>query len=154
MDKLKECIFCDFVSGKWKTHQNRFKFEILEETKNTISFLSIDFPHPKKEHILVIPKKHYENLEDCPKKILHELIEHTSLISKAVRLENDGANILLNDGESAEQSVMHCHFHIIPRNKKDGIKIELWKRANITENDYHKLNTKVKKLIKKAKKGK
>jgi len=145
-----KCIFCDFVSGKWKEHRNKFKFEILNETKHTISFLSIDFPHPKQEHILVIPKKHYLNLEDCPKYVLHELIEHVSIASKVLRLENQGCNILLNDGKSAEQTVMHTHFHLVPRNEKDGIQIELWKRVNISKNKYSELNKKVKKLFKKT----
>jgi histidine triad (HIT) family protein len=144
----ENCLFCDFVLGKWKEHKNKFNFEILKETPNTISFLSIDFPSPKREHILVIPKKHYTNLEDCPKKVLHELIEHTTLASKALRLENAGCNILLNDGKSAEQSVMHTHFHVVPRNNKDGIEIELWKRVNVSAKTYHDLNTKVKNLFK------
>ena len=148
----EECIFCDFVNGNWKKHRNKFKFEILHETKHTISFLSIDFPSPKREHILIIPKKHYKNLEDCPKVVLHDLIEHVALASKVLRLENGGCNILFNDGRSAEQTVMHAHFHLVPRNKKDGIKIELWKRVNISGKKYHELNKKVRKLFKKAKK--
>jgi histidine triad (HIT) family protein len=149
----EECIFCDFVSGKWKQHRNKFKFQILNETPKTISFLSIDFPKPAREHVLVIPKKHYTNLEDCPKGTIHELIEHVSLISKAIRLEHEGCNILLNDGRSAEQTVMHAHFHVVPRDKGDKIEIELWKRMNIRAKTYNDLNKKVKKLIKKAKKS-
>ena len=145
----EDCLFCNFVSGKWKMHGNKYKFEILQETPNTISFLSIDFPSPKREHILVIPKKHYTNLEDCPKKVLHELMEHTTLASRALRLENQGCNILLNNGRSAQQSVMHAHFHVVPRNDKDGIEIELWKRVNISTKAYKELNKKVKKLFKK-----
>jgi len=148
----KECIFCDFVSGKWKKHRNKFVFEILHETKNTISFHSIDFPSPKKEHVLIIPKKHYPNLGDCPKKVLHELIDHVSLVSKALRLENDGANVLLNDGRSAEQTVMHTHFHVVPRNKGDKIEIELWKRTNISGANFRKINLKIKKMIQKVEK--
>ena len=139
-----KCIFCDFVSGKWKQHRNKFKFEILNETKHTISFLSIDFPSPKREHILIIPKKHYENLEDCPKTVLHDLIEHISLTSKVLRCENQGCNILLNDGRSAEQTVMHTHFHVVPRNKGDKIEIELWKRTNISGANFRKINLKIK----------
>ncbi|MDD3084064.1 MAG: HIT domain-containing protein [Candidatus ainarchaeum sp.] len=148
------CLFCDFVSGKWKKHKNEFAFEKLYETELTLSFLSIDFPSPKRVHVLVIPKKHFVNLQDCPKKVLHELIEHVVLVSKALRLENDGTNILLNDGRGAEQTVMHTHFHLVPRNKRDGIEIELWKRVNISQKTYSNLNKKVKKLIKNAKKTK
>jgi len=148
----KECIFCDFVSGKWKQHRNKFKFQILNETERTISFLSIDFPSPAEEHILVIPKKHYTNLKDCPKKTLHELIEHISLASRAIRLEHQGCNILLNDGRSAEQTIMHTHFHVVPRDAGDNIEIELWKRLNISQKEYTKINSRVKKLFKRAKK--
>ncbi|MDD3160197.1 MAG: HIT domain-containing protein [Candidatus ainarchaeum sp.] len=141
----ENCIFCDFVNGNWKTHRNKFVFELIHETKRTISFLSIDFPKNTKEHILVIPKKHFVNISECDAKTLHELIEHVSLVSKAVRLKHQGCNILLNDGRSAEQSVLHTHFHIIPRNHKDNIEIELWKRTNVTKEEYKKLNKDVKK---------
>ena len=146
----EHCIFCDFVSGKWKKHRNKFVFEILNERKHSLAFLSIDFPSPKRVHVLVIPKKHYVNLEDCPKPILCDLIEHVAFISKALRLEHQGCNILLNDGRSAEQSVMHTHFHLIPRNDRDGIEIELWKRVNVSSKKYSELNKRVKKLIQKA----
>ena len=149
--KHKKCLFCDFVTGEWKNQKHKYPFEKLYETKNTLSFLSIDFPHPKKIHVLVIPKKHYVNLEDCPKQTLFELIEHVTLTSKALRLENEGCNILLNDGRGAEQDVMHTHFHLVPRNKKDGIEIELWKRSKVSAKEYHELNQQVKKLFKKIK---
>lgn len=148
-----DCLFCAFVSGDWKKHRNKYVFEILHETKNTITFHSIDFPSPKKEHLLVIPKKHYVNLEDCPKSVLYELIEVVSIMSKALRLENEGCNILLNDGRSAEQSVMHTHFHLVPRNKGDKIEIELWRRAKVSQKKFKEINKKIKKLISKAKKN-
>ena len=47
MKNKEECIFCDFVSGKWKKHRNKFVFEILHQTPRTMSFHSIDFPSPK-----------------------------------------------------------------------------------------------------------
>ncbi|MBT4870921.1 MAG: HIT domain-containing protein [Candidatus Diapherotrites archaeon] len=152
MVETQNCLFCDFVSGKWKKHKNKFKFSILHQTPKTISFLSIDFPFPAEKHILIIPKKHYVNLEDCPKSTQSELIEHVALASRAIRLEHQGCNILLNDGRSAEQSVMHTHFHVVPRDDGDNIEIELWKRVNVSEKKYAKLNKEVKELFKKAKK--
>lgn len=151
-EKEENCLFCDFVSGRYKKHKNKYRFEILHETKHTLTFHSIDFPSPKREHLLVIPKKHYINLSNCPPVVLHDLIEQVALMSKALRLTNGGCNILLNDGRSAEQTVMHAHFHLVSRNKKDGIQIELWKRVNVSEKKFKELNKKVKKLINKAKK--
>ena len=35
----------------------------------------------------------------------------------------DGVNILQNNGEAAGQTVMHLHFHIIPRYNNDSVNI-------------------------------
>ena len=141
------CIFCEFVSGKRKKHLNGHPFTILNETTNTISFLVIDFPATEDGHIVVIPKKHFAYVEDTPNHILHELIDHASLISKVLRKTHEGCNILLNDGKSAGQWVLHVHFHIIPRDKGDNIKIEVWKRKKISKADFLKLNDGVKKAL-------
>ncbi len=38
----------------------------------------------------------------------------------------DGVNILHANGRSAEQSVFHFHFHVIPRRKGDMIDFNEW----------------------------
>ena len=35
----------------------------------------------------------------------------------------DGINVVQNNGEAAGQTVMHLHFHIIPRYKNDSVNI-------------------------------
>ena len=35
----------------------------------------------------------------------------------------DGFNVLQNNGEEAGQTIFHLHIHVIPRNKKDGVKL-------------------------------
>lgn len=142
-----KCLFCEFASGKRKSHISGHPFEPLNETKNTLSFMAIDIPAKEDGHLLVIPKKHFTYIEDLPKSILHELIEHASLISKALKKTHDGCNILLNDGRSAGQNIMHTHFHIIPRNRGDKIKIEVWKRKRMSKRDFVKLNGKIRNVL-------
>lgn len=145
------CIFCGFVSGKRKIQSKKYNipFIPLNKTKNTLSFLSIDFPEKEDGHVLVITKKHFANLEDIPKRILHELIEQVCLILKVLRKTHGGCNVLLNDGKSADQSVFHAHFHIIPRDKADNIKIEVWKRKKISLAKFKEINSYIKAEIKK-----
>jgi histidine triad (HIT) family protein len=145
------CIFCDFINGKKKDHGNGLPFIALNETKNTISFLSIDCPAREEDHVLVVPKKHYSKLESVPIKIQHELIEHISLISKTLRKRHLACNVLLNNGKQAGQYIQHTHFHIIPRDKKDGIKIEVWKKKHISLEKFIRINNNLKMQIKKAK---
>ncbi len=142
-----DCIFCEFINKRLKKHRGNYPFKILHETEHSLSFLSIDFPATEDGHILVIPKKHYVNYEDIPNKILLDLFKHIKLITKALRIENQGNNLLLNNGAAAGQYIFHTHFHIIPRNDKDNIKIEVWKRKEITKEDYNKLHKKIKDKI-------
>ncbi|PIZ52272.1 HIT family protein [Candidatus Woesearchaeota archaeon CG_4_10_14_0_2_um_filter_33_13] len=143
-----KCVFCQFISGEKKEHSNGLPFRILHQTKNTISFLSNVLPATEDGHILIIPKKHHANVEDIPKGTSHELIEHVSLLVKILRKNHDGCNILLNDGGAAGQEIFHSHFHLIPRNTKDKIKIEVFKRKSLSKENFLKLHNSLKRLIK------
>ena len=144
-----ECVFCQFLKGEKKEHSNGLPFKILNETKRTISFLSNVLPETEDGHILVIPKKHYAtSIEDIPKSTLHELIEHVTLLAKALRKKHEGCNILLNDGNAAGQTVFHTHFHLIPRDIKDKIKIEIYKRKKMKKEEFLKLHLAIKRTLK------
>lgn len=125
------CDFCNFITGKMKTHRNGYPLTILHKTKHTFSFMAIDFPASEDGHLVVAPKKHFENFEELPKRVLHDLSEHLALAARITRRQHEGCNILLNNGRAAEQKVPHVHFHIIPRDKGDRIHIESWKRKNL-----------------------
>lgn len=142
------CLFCDFVSGKKKSHSGGYPFTVINETQNTVSFMAIDIPATEDGHFLVIPKKHFKHFGDLPKNITHELIDHVDIFAKVLRKTHQGSNILLNDGVSSGQKIMHAHFHVIPRDRRDNIKIEVWKRKKITKSEFKKLNKKIKSLIK------
>lgn len=139
-----DCKFCDFQKGKLKKHQQGYPFLILHETPNTISFLSQDIPLNKDAHILVIPKDHYSELENMPKKIRHELIDHVALATKVLKRTHGACNILQNDGKSAGQYIFHVHFHVVPRDKEDGIEIETWPKGKFPLKDFKNSHEKLK----------
>jgi len=74
-------------------------------------------------HTLVIPKQHFEKLDDCPAEILGGVASRLGKIASAVTvgMNSDGYNVLCNNGRAAGQLVGHLHFHIIPRNSGDGV---------------------------------
>jgi len=74
-------------------------------------------------HSLLIPKQHFEKLDDCPAELLGQISSRLGKIAKAVAaaMNSDGYNVLCNNGRVAGQHVGHLHFHIIPRNTGDGI---------------------------------
>ncbi len=139
-------LFQNFVDGKVK-HRNGFPFIPLYETKHSLAFMSIDIPQKEDGHVLVIPKKRYSNLEKIPKVVQDDLMRTISFVGKALMKTHEGYNVLLNNGHSAGQYVYHTHFHVIPRNKDDDIKIEIWKNKKMTEKEFVQLNKKLKKEI-------
>jgi len=78
-------------------------------------------------HTLVIPRRHFERLHDCPAELLAQVASRLGRIAQAVAagMNSEGYNVLCNNGRAAGQVVAHVHFHIIPRNSGDGL-IDRW----------------------------
>lgn len=81
-------------------------------------FFVIEDRYPvSKGHILLIPKAHridYFALTSKEKIALSKLLEEAKLMLDAL-YQPTGYNIGFNCGESAGQTIFHCHCHLIPR---------------------------------------
>ncbi|MCK4779616.1 MAG: HIT family protein [Candidatus Lokiarchaeota archaeon] len=110
--KEKDCIFC-------KLAEREIPSQIIFENELDIAFLDIS---PISEgHTIVIPKKHYSNLEYIPDYELTELFKVVKKLAIMIhkKLKIDGYNILQNNFTAAGQVINHFHVHIIPRNFDD-----------------------------------
>ena len=105
-----DCIFCKIASKEIPT-------KILVETESCVGFLDA-FPLAK-GHALVIPKNHYEKLQDLPTAINTEVFSTVhNLISKVDSLT--GATLVaVHNGKQSGQEIPHVHVHLIPRSKDD-----------------------------------
>jgi histidine triad (HIT) family protein len=114
---MKGCVFCRIANKEIRP-------EIIFEDDLVIAFL--DANPVSKNHALIIPKNHYENIFDIPKKELERII----IVAKdlAMKYKKDfninDINLLNANGKNAQQSVFHFHLHLIPRHEKDGL--DLW----------------------------
>ena len=110
---MDNCIFCKILKGEIPSSK-------IYEDEKTYAFLDISGDYYG--HTLVVPKCHCTNVLDCPKDYLEAVINTVQLVSNHYVNDCgfDGVNILNASGTSAEQSVMHLHFHIIPRKTNDG----------------------------------
>jgi diadenosine tetraphosphate (Ap4A) HIT family hydrolase len=75
----------------------------------------------QKGHLLIIPKRHVSTYFEATQQeiaAIHELIHKgKELIDQ--HHQPDGYNIGVNVGEFGGQTVMHLHFHLIPRYRGD-----------------------------------
>lgn len=112
------CVFCDIVNKKIPSR-------VVYEDQEVLAIL--DISQTTKGHTLVMPKKHYQNILEIPDQELAYIIKVTKDLAAKImaKLNAAGFNILVNTNPKAGQSVMHLHFHIIPRyDENDGIEIK------------------------------
>ena len=79
-------------------------------------------------HTLLVPKQHMVLLSDLPADQVPEFFGTAQRLERAIEdgLPSDGSMILINNVVS--QSVPHLHLHVIPRNKRDGLRFWLGPR--------------------------
>lgn len=113
------CVFCEIVNGDApavRIHEDDEYLAILDIRPFT------------RGHTLVIPKRHSVDLTDTPAATLAGMMavgQRIALAARSSGLRATGANLAINDGKSAFQSVFHIHLHVVPR--RDGDKFSFAK---------------------------
>lgn len=101
-------IFCKIINGEIPAYK-------LYEDDNVLAFLDIN---PQTNgHTLIIPKKHYLDIDDITNETLEHIEETARYIKKLLtnKLNCDGITFVQNNGECEE--VKHYHLHVIPHYK-------------------------------------
>ncbi len=107
---MTDCIFCKIISGEIPT-------KILSETIHSISFLDA-FPLAK-GHVLVIPKNHYQKIQDMDKDENADLFSLVHAMTSKVDSMTGATLMAIHNGKDAGQEVPHVHVHLVPRSMGD-----------------------------------
>lgn len=128
------CLFCKIVSGDVPS------YKVYEDDK-VLAFL--DIAPVNYGHTLVIPKAHYENVENIPNDLLCAVIGAVKKVGKSLK-DNFGVkgySVSENNDPVAGQVIPHLHFHIIPRSEGDGLK--LWPQGKYGDGEAEKIVDKI-----------
>jgi len=104
------CLFCDAYLDR----------EVVAE--NTLAYAIKDGFPVTEGHMLIMPKRHvndYFGLSTAEVSATHQLMHKLKADLSSTDPTISGFNIGMNAGESAGQSVFHCHTHLIPRRDGD-----------------------------------
>lgn len=110
--RVEKCLFCDIQSIDRK--------RIIAE--NNLAYVIRDGFPVTEGHTLFIPKRHaadYFSLVPAEVSAINLLMADQKKLLQDADSAIDGFNIGMNCGESAGQTVFHCHVHLIPRRKGD-----------------------------------
>ena len=103
---MSDCIFC-------KIEQGDIPADVIYEDEHCLAFRDIQPKAPV--HLLVIPRKHVENLDDLSDED-RDLISHMMLtIPRIARQQGlkEGYRTIANTGAGGGQEVFPLHFHIL-----------------------------------------
>ena len=108
---MKNCIFCSLIRGEFHAHR-------VYEDERVLAFLDI---HPSAPgHTLIIPKTHYNQVEDLSEEDAKALFMAMYRIVGGIQeaMEASSSTIGINNGPEAGQEVPHLHIHVIPRRSR------------------------------------
>jgi histidine triad (HIT) family protein len=119
-----DCTFCAIVAGKVATHR-------IFEDGTAVAFLDARPLFPG--HVLVVPRRHVETLTDLPGADLGPFFSRVQRITGAVERAMEATGSFVAANNRVSQSVPHFHVHVVPRNRKDGLRGFFWPRTRYTD---------------------
>jgi histidine triad (HIT) family protein len=114
------CVFCRIIAGELPAH-------VVLEDEGFVAFLDARPLFPG--HVLLVPREHVVTIMDAPREMLGPLAERTQDVARAVQAAMESAGIFTAANNIVSQSVPHLHVHVVPRNRKDGLRGFFWPRT-------------------------
>tara|TARA_Y200000002_G_scaffold174293_1_gene143797 strand:- start:139 stop:537 length:399 start_codon:yes stop_codon:yes gene_type:complete len=108
-DPNNPCLFCD-ISQSGSIHENK------------LAYASYDSFPVSEHHCLIIPKRHIKDFFELTKEELAACYDLVKKIKDEIINKDQtvrGFNLGSNAGLVSGQSILHCHFHLIPRREGD-----------------------------------
>lgn len=102
---MVDCLFCKMMTGQVKT-------QFIYEDEHI--FVIKDIRPKAKVHLLIIPKRHINSLEEVQEEDAH-LMGYivTSLKNFAKEQGLNGFRTIVNTGKGSGQEIFHLHFHLL-----------------------------------------
>ena len=133
-----DCIFCKIISKEVPA-------KILYEDEYSISFLDA-FPVAK-GHTLVIPKKHFAQIQDMSSDMNQKLFDTVHKMITKIDSVMGSTLVLIHNGKDSGQEIMHVHVHLIPRSiddSGDNLDSMFKNKIKLTDDEIDDLCTKIK----------
>lgn len=104
---MPDCIFCRII-------KKEIPASVVYETDTVLAVRDL---HPQAPiHILIIPKKHFSNLNEIPTaeiSSLSDLFQALQAIARQLGIHEKGYRSVINTNLEGGQSVYHVHLHLL-----------------------------------------
>ena len=101
---MSDCLFCKIIAGE-------IPGNAVFENDKVYAFRDINPQAPV--HVLVVPKKHMDNILQCDGETAAALTDAVRQIAVSEGVDRSGFRIISNCGRDGAQSVNHLHIHLM-----------------------------------------
>lgn len=99
-----DCLFCKIIAGD-------IPCDKVYENDKVLAFRDINPQAPV--HVLIIPKKHMENILECDGETAAALVAAVQKVAELEGVDKTGFRVISNCGKDGAQSVFHLHIHLL-----------------------------------------
>ncbi len=101
---MNDCLFCRIIAGE-------IPGNTVFENEKVYAFRDINPQAPV--HVLIVPKKHMDNVLECDAETAVALVEAARAIAVQEGVDKSGFRLVSNCGKDGAQSVNHLHIHLM-----------------------------------------
>ena len=101
---MNDCLFCKIIAGEVPSGK-------VYENDKVYAFRDINPQAPV--HVLIVPKKHFDNILQCDAETAAALTEAVRAVAEQEGVAESGFRIVSNCGRDGAQSVNHLHIHLL-----------------------------------------
>ncbi len=102
---MSDCLFCKIVGGEIPS---------AKVYEDDICYAFDDIEPEAPVHTLIVPKQHYENLQDgVPAEVLGHLLSVVPEVARLKGVAESGFRTVINTGPDSAATVGHLHLHIL-----------------------------------------
>ena len=101
---MSDCLFCKIIAGE-------IPGNAVFENDKVYAFRDINPQAPV--HVLIVPKKHMDNVLECDGETAAALVDAAQAIARQEGVAESGFRLINNCGRDGAQSVKHLHVHLL-----------------------------------------
>ncbi|HEX7018325.1 MAG TPA: HIT family protein [Patescibacteria group bacterium] len=116
------CPICLGIEGVESENTLLKKADLIYDDGLVCAFINSFWVGLNKGHVIVVPRKHFENLYEIPAEVGHRIFEVSQKIGIAMKkaYRCNGITLRQNNEPAGDQHAFHYHLHIFPRYENDG----------------------------------
>jgi histidine triad (HIT) family protein len=133
----QKCIFCEIIAGR---------IDSIKIYEDQDILVLMEIMPATKGHILIIPKHHYQFIQEIPDALMTKMMYFVKTVSPIIvkLLDAKSLSIYIPQGQLAGQRIQHFVINLIPRYEADNISFD-WEHKKADEKELKGIADKIKK---------